>query len=160
MTRIGDLGIDHSAEEPSAEPDTFGWFGSDIRINRDGATDLAFIDFLEEAVNVGEESAEAVLLIKGYLRELVDPDDFDEFWRLARRHRQTTRELMLAAAEVVAAVVGRPSQPSSDSPDGRSPTGGRSKDGSSSRAMDRLHGRPDLQNVIVMAAERQERQAS
>lgn len=156
--RLGDLGKDRV---PPGDDDgyTFGWFGLEVRVNPEGSTDLAFVDFLEHAMGVDEEDPQSALIVKQYLRDVIHPDDFDEFWKLAREHRQTTEDLMVVAAEVVSGVIGRPIQPSSDSGPGTSPIGVKSKDGSYLRAMERLKGRPDLQNVVAMSAEREARRA-
>lgn len=155
--RIGDFGTE---PDPVSEEHTFGWFGTDIRVNADGATDLAFVDFIEKAMEIDEEDPQSAMVVKSYMRQMVHPDDFDEFWRLAREHQQTTEGMMTLAAEVVAAVVGRPSKPSSDSPDGPSPIGTSSQDGSYSRAIRRFDGRPDLQLVLVRAEEARERKSA
>lgn len=157
--RIGDLGRDRVPPDGSDNEITFGWFGQEVRVSAEGATDLAFVDFLEHAMAVDEEDPQSALIVKQYLRDVIHPDDFDEFWRLAREHRQTSEDLMMVASEVVAKVIGRPTQPSSDSEHGSSPTEAKSKDGSYSRVMDRFQGRADLQNVVTMSRERDERRA-
>lgn len=158
MARIGSFGAGRDPA-PADEEHTVEWFGVDIRVDPDGATDLAYLDFMEQAMNVDEHDPKAATIVKTYLREIIHDDDFDTFWSLARKNRQTVQDLMVVVAEIVSFFSGRPPRPSSDSQSGQSPTAARSKDGSYSQAIEHLSGRPDLQNVVVMAAEARERRA-
>lgn len=155
---LGDLGTVREVEEI-----TFGWFGATIRTNPESAGELEMIEFMNKAaaIEVDEDTdlADAVGAmdtVLGFLQPQIHPDDWDEFWALAKRNRQTVEDLMTVAMKLVEVASGFPSGRPSASPAGRSHTGRKSKGGSSSpatRALSLVRGRPDLQAAIVSAQE-------
>lgn len=160
---LGDLGTVREAEEI-----TFGWFGATIRTNPESAGELEMIEFVNKAaaIEVDEDTdlADAVGAmdtVLGFLQPQIHPDDWAEFWVLAKRNRQTVEDLMTVAMRLVEVASGFPSGRPSASPAGRSHTKPKSKGASSSpatRALSLVRGRPDLQAAIVSAQEA--RQAS
>lgn len=172
---IGDL----SQQRPAIDLH-FGWFGATIRVNPD-ASDLAFIEFLAVAEGINAASTDAAemkratLAMRGWLVDLVHPDDFAEFMELAKKNRQQIQDLTRVAMSIVEAVSSFPTGRPSDSPDGRSRTERRSKAGKRSkrsrrelaaamgarvaedvtpveeRALRLLRGRPDLQQQVLAA---------
>lgn len=149
MATLGDFGVEHPPVD-----DTFGWFGSEIRVHPD-LSDLAIIDLFSSMATYGKKDTEAgpdaLAAMAGVTALLVHPDDVDAFTVLARRHRQTMEDVASLAMELLAALSGRPTQLPSDSSDGQRSTGTRSGDVSSSPALRLLEGRPDLQAAVVMA---------
>lgn len=145
---------------------TFGWFGHQIRVNP-GAGELELIDFMTKAAKVEvpdddaslAESAPAMEVTLDFLRRQIHPDDWDLFWDVAKTNRQSTMDLMEIAMQIVEAVSGFPTTPPSDSRTGRRATKQKSKGGSSSpatpsltsRALELLRGRPDLQDIVLQA---------
>lgn len=152
MSRIGDLG---AAPEEPLEPDTFGWFGMEVRVQPEFG-ELYFLDWAEEFSSVDENDPKAMGAVKRFARGMVHEDDFAEFWRLAQRNHQSVEDITRVINTVLAAVAGRPTKQPSDSSDGRSVTGTSSKVGSFGQVIERLEtsGRPDLALVHVQAAER------
>lgn len=151
MSRLGDFG---QAVEAPAEPDTFGWFGVDVRVAEDFG-ELVFTDWVEEFGAVDEGDPKAVTATKQLMRRLVHQDDFESFWRLAVKNRQGSADLARLMQQVIEAVSARPTQSPTGSSGGRVSTVPSSKVGSSSPVIDRLEaaGRADLALVHVQAAE-------
>lgn len=180
---IGELG---TVKDANAEVVVFGYFGARLRANP-LASDLAFIEFLDKAEHLDEgNEVEAVQLVLGYLREQVHPEDWDEFWALAKANHQTSTDLMLLSHQIQGAVAGFPTGQPSGSRAGRRATARKSGDASRSRATQTrkrpsrvvdgqvvskdqqvttkalalLDGRPDLKAAVWQAHEaRQERAA-
>lgn len=148
MAHLGSFGV----ARDTAAPDDFEYFGVVIRTNP-AATDLALTDFMEHAGAVDEKDPGVITIVKDFMRDLIHPDDFDKFWGLARRNGQTTEDLLAVQKAVVSAVVGRPTGRPSGSSGGRRRTPAKSRAGSSSRVINRLAGRPDLQLAVVAAQE-------
>lgn len=147
MAHLGSFGV---ARDTAAHD--FDYFGATIRTNP-AATDLALTDFMERATHIDEKDPAVVTVIKDFMRDLIHAEDFDEFWRLARRHGQTNEDLLAVQKAVVSAIIGRPTGRPSASSGGRKSTRAKSKAGSSSRVINRLEGRPDLQLAVVAAEE-------
>jgi len=142
---------------------TFGWFGTVIRVNP-GAGELELVDFMRRAskLDVGEDmenlpdNVEALDVTVDFLQRQIHPDDWDVFWDLAKTNRQGTKDLLEVAMTITEKIATFPTGQPSDSSDGQSTTGTRSPDGSSSlttKALDLLPGRPDLQMAVVRAQE-------
>lgn len=150
--RLGDF----TGELTEAEVLTFGYFGTEIRVNP-AFGELDVFDFMEEASSLDENDPAAMTLIKRSLRACVHEDDFDQFWKLARRNRQTSADLTQIFRQVLEAVTDRPTQQPSDSSDGPVSIGTKSTGGSSSAVVRRLEaqGRPDLALAVVRAQEAQ-----
>lgn len=145
MARLGSFGTPRPAVE-----DSFEWFGVDIRVHPD-LTDLAFVE-LFQSIGDGHDGKQAMDAIQGIARSVVHPDDFEEFWRLARSNRQTLEDVMTLATSLIAELADRPTKLPSDSSDGQQRTGTSSTGDSSSRALHALEGRPDLQVAVVRRA--------
>lgn len=151
MSHIGDFG------EAQPELDaTFGYFGEKIRVNPT-MNELDMFDFVESAKDMDDMDPEAIVAVKNYLRGMIHPDDFDRFWLTAKKNRQGMEDLFKLTQKIVEKVADRPTKSPSSSSSGRRKTGRKSKQGSSSRALTLLEGRPDLQEVVVR---RQEAQAA
>jgi len=169
----------------------FEYFGATIRVAPD-ASDVVELEFLEiarnadldmrdlEGLSAAELEDEAKVqdvvrrtnqviistygLIRDKLRELIHPEDFDTYWRLARANRQMVSDLMAdmkaITASVVEASTGFPTTPPSDSSPTLASTLRSSGGGSSSapasdtaKALELRRGRPDLQEFFVLAEE-------
>lgn len=161
---LGDLGTVREVEET-----TFGWFGATIRTNPQAAPELELVEFMNKAaaIQVDDDDADladavgAMDTVVGFIQPQIHPDDWEPFWDLAKRNRQTINDLMSVAMKLYEAAAGFPSGRPSASPAGRSHTKQKSKGVSSSpatRALSLVRGRPDLQAAIVAAQEA--RQAS
>lgn len=161
---IGALG----AERGPVDLD-FEWFGSTIRVGPD-AGDLALLEFLAKArlLDEGDEVGGMELTIE-FLRAQIHPDDWDEFYGLARKHRQQMIDMLKVAHTIVRLVTLFPTGRPSDSSSGQRPTDQNSTAASSSaavspvdaRAMTILKGRPDLKMAVwnnVMAKAEQARE--
>lgn len=85
------------------------------------------------------------------LEATVNPADWDRFQRHAMKTRATTEELVLIAAQVIREVSLRPTSRPSDSSDGPPVAAQSSTSPHAERAIGRLAGRPDLQNVVDMS---------
>lgn len=127
---------------------TFGYLGERFRLNP-GLSELAFVDFMEEAQAVDEKSPEAITIIKRLMREFIHPDDFDTWWAHARAQRQNSEDLLVLVHKLTEAAVGRPTGRRPGSSNGPGPTATKSTASSSDKVLRQLDGRPDLQAVIV-----------
>ena len=152
---VADLGT--FGENKPALADTFTYFGERIRVAPSYSI-LDLVDLLEANEELDGSESGALVLVKQFMRQCVDPADFGRFWALARQHRQTTADLMAVAQAVVAADAGRPTQQSSGSADGLPSTDESSTVDSASPAGRQKHrleqaGRPDLAQVVVLASQ-------
>lgn len=153
---------------------TFTYFGAEMRIHPT-LSELAIVDFMEAAaaVQIPDDGdltrvtpqmqaalMQAMPMIKGFLRAVVHPDDFDALWTSANAHRQGLEDLMRLAHNLIAKVTDRPTgrRPGSSGTPRR--TGRKSAAGSSSPVMRQLEkrGRPDL--ALIVAETAAARQAS
>lgn len=152
MASLGRFGVEHD----TGECDTFEFFEVEPRVNPSfGELDLT--DFLEAASVIEEtDISKAMSLIKNTLRAMVHPDDFDDFWATAKRHRQGTSDLMGLMYAVIETAADRPTEQPADSSDGLPLTSTSSSDDSSSRVIHRLEqeGRPSLALMVQQAQER------
>lgn len=148
MAHLGDFG----EAPPEMEVDTFNFFGASLRINPE-LSDLSFVDFIEMHGALDGNDPTAMVAIKDFLRGVVHPEDFDEFWTLSKKNRQRLDDLAPIAMGLIEAVTGRPTEGSSDSSSGPSATGASSMDASYSRVIQEheAEGRSDLAEVYVIA---------
>lgn len=150
MTSLGDLGTPRDA----VDPDTFGWFGSVVRVNP-AMTDLDLADFLEVAGSLDIDDAAQALAamgaLKGFLRSLIHPDDFAAFWAAAKANGQRFADLMTIGRRIIEGVTDRPTGRPSGSTDGPSSTPTNSRSGAASIAASAHPGRPDLQVAALRA---------
>jgi hypothetical protein len=180
---LGDLG--GAAVDPVIA--TFTYFGRQFRVNPD-LTETTIIDLFEEAAKVQmpadpkdmkpEQALANMEQSKGYVREHIHPDDFDDLWSTARANRQGMQALMELCWKILELISERPTSPPSDSSAGRpdirqnSPAGASSPDVAdptgaewwpdgvpfspvAAKVVDRFQqrGRPDLANQIMIAQE-------
>lgn len=150
MGRVADFGQD---AEP-LEQAVFGFYGHDIRV-AESASELEFIDFMEEYGELDEDDPKGFRATKDLLRSFIHPDDFDTFWTTAKRQRQSVEQLILVIKTVVEKLSGRPTGLPSGSAGGRASIAPKSEDDSSSAVIHSLvdKGRPDLANMVVLARE-------
>jgi len=156
MRSLGDFSADSPVDE---EEVTFVWYGADIRVHPE-LSDTQYVDWMEEYGSLDVKDVKAASAVKEFVRVVVHPDDFDEFWALGKKHRVGQERFAATAHKLIEAVAERPTEQSSDSSDGLSETGESSTAASFERVI-REHeeqGRPDLALVYVEA--REARQAS
>jgi hypothetical protein len=118
--KIGSFG--DPAGEAEVEEMTFDYFGEELRVHPD-LTDAELVDWLEQAATVKEDDPKAGALVKDFLRACVHPEDFEKFWTLGKRHRQSVEDRMKVANALLEAVTDRPTERPSGSPPGRGRTG-------------------------------------
>lgn len=143
MQHLGDFGTPRPANDA-----TFGYFGSTLRSNPD-LSDLAVVDLFDTMAGAGEDGSKAIAAIRAMGAVLVHPDDVPRFWELARANRQTMEDIANLATALIGAVTERPTGLPSDSSGGQASTAPRSAGDSSSRALELVEGRPDLQVVFL-----------
>lgn len=165
---LGELGVQHEAATA-----TFGWFGETIRVSP-YLSELVMIDVLEKAqgIEIAVNSApdeipvEATTLIKDALREFIHPDDFAAFWASARRHGQTSADLMTLTWQLLTKLTDRPTGRPSDfsgGPPVTKTTSGRSQlqaEAAPFIAEETAAGRPDRALQIVRAVEQRGRRTA
>ncbi len=187
MTEIVDLG---DLSGPVVEPVemTFTYFGARIRVAPD-LSETKLIDLYARAAEVeidddanrqrvGERIVKGAQEQKEYIRAHIHPDDFDAFWQAAIDQRQTYGDLMVTTLRLIGLVTDRdPTEPPSDSSDGRpatkpnSPSGASNPDGAdgppgwwpedlpyspqAANFVERFEqeGRPDKANMVMLAQE-------
>jgi hypothetical protein len=168
---------------------TFSYFGERYRVNPD-LTETLVVDLLAEAAHVDLDDprsagrteptvAQNAERSKDYVRQHLHPDDFEEFWRVAKANRQSVEALLALCWRLLALVAERPTTPPSDSSAGRPITSQNLPDGASSLVADEAaidgswwpeelprndsairvveqfeaRGRPDLANQIMVTQE-------
>ncbi len=153
---------------PEQEDLSFGWFGATIRIGPEFG-DIVFADWAEEFTQIDDDDPRAGYANKVLWQRLIHPDDFAEFWRLAREHRQGTAQLARLFRSLETALVeaetDRPTtRPGDSSPGPKTAPGnsmatsfgpGSDVSAAAERAAARLEaqGRPDLALVVERAQE-------
>lgn len=155
---IGKFG--HIADVPDEdawpEPRKLPWFGTEIRTHP-LLTDTALVDLLEKSGELDDRDPRAAIVVKQFIRDVIHPDDFDDFWKLGKAHGYSTLEFAEVAARIIEAVTGDPTQESSDSSSGQLPTATRSPGVSSklTRTIEELEddGRADLAEFYLLAKE-------
>lgn len=136
MASLGSLGRAHDPADV-----TFDWFGTEIRCHPE-ISETALVDYMETLSTIDQNSAEAIVFVKQFLKGCIHPDDFDTYWSLAVKHRQDTEDHMAVSKAVLEAASKRPTEQSSDSASGPQ----RSEDESMASLLEQaLPGRPDLQ---------------
>ena len=125
---------------------SFVYFGGRYRINPD-LTETLVVDLLAEAAHVDLDDprsegrteptvAQNAERSKDYVRQHLHPDDFDEFWRVAKANRQSVESLLAVCWRLLALASERPTSPPSDSSAGRPITSQSLPDGASSQEDD------------------------
>jgi hypothetical protein len=156
-----DLGKYGKVEDVPAEghwPETpkFPWYGVEVRVHPT-LSDTALVDLMEESGEYEDDSPEAAIAVKRFIRDVIHPDDFDDFWKLGKAHGLQTLQFAEVAARIIEAVTGDPTKESHDSSNGQLPTATKSQDGSSklTRTIAELEneGRADLAEFYLLAAE-------
>lgn len=159
--KVLDLGnFGHVEDVPAVgqwpEPAKFPWFGVEVRVNP-ALSDTALVDMIETAGELEDTDPQAAIVIKDFVREVIHPDDFADFWKLGKAHGYQTAEFAECAARIIEAVTGDPTQESQDSSNGRLPTATKSLVVSSKveRTVEELEGegRADLAEFFVIAQE-------
>jgi hypothetical protein len=164
----------------------FDYFGSTIRVHPQASdtVELEFLDVgrdidlellqdksLEELdddqrwavlAEMGRAIRGGYLLVKDSLQQLIHPEDWPTYWKLARENGQQIRDLMsdlkYITAKVVEAETGFPTRLPSGSAGGPVTMPPKSAADSSSdpdKALAVLRGRPDLQEFVVARQESQ-----
>jgi hypothetical protein len=144
MGSLGSFGTPHEPPQDQGEAQTFDYFGTEIKLERD-FNQVQLVDLMESARTVDEDDPTAMVVVKDTLRVLVDQEDFSTFWNLAKRNRQTLADLAQLMNALMEVQTDRPTQQPSDSLAGRQPI-----DVNSLGALPRLgsRGRPDLQLLV------------
>jgi hypothetical protein len=144
--------------------------GRDIDIDALQGKDLAELDLdvkLAAVSTIGKAVRAGYLLIKSSLQQVIHPDDWPTYWRLAHENGQRIADLMADLKRITVAVVeadtGFPTMPPSASADGQGTTPQSYAGASSSeparrssdadKALQMLTSRPDLQEFIVLQEE-------
>ena len=143
MTHLGSFGETHESSDI-----TFDYFGQTIRANPE-LGELDYVEFMDKAGSVEAEGALGLSFVKDFARLCIASDQFDEFWGLARKHKQHVEDVFKVLRAIVEQVSDRPTTQPSDSSDGRTTTGTKSEAGLSSTLQERLAGRPDLQLLVL-----------
>lgn len=146
---LGELG-----EETEVVNVTFNYFGSKLRAHPD-SSELEYVDFIGKAIEVDEkDEVESYHLTMGFLKQQIHPDDWDTFWQLARKHRQSVAKLMVLSQKIMEAASGFPTTQPSDSSSPPAKRQTKSKAVSRSKqevALQHLEGRPDLKQAVYLA---------
>ena len=156
MGSLGSFGTVHAVPDDQGDVPSFDYFGTEIKLERD-FNQVELVDLMETARTVDETDPTAMVIVKDTLRVLIDHEEFDTFWHLARRNRQTLEDLARLMQELMEAQTERPTQQPSDSSAGRQPI-----DVSSLGALPRQgsRGRPDLQLLVDQGQETKARIAA
>jgi hypothetical protein len=131
MPSIGKFGKPRPQAE-QAEPDTFEWYGSDIRL-QSGINQVRLINLMATARAVDSDSPAAAAIIRDLFEMVVQPDDFANFWQLAEDNWVDTEDLVELSQVLMEAVTNRPTQRRPDSSVGQPQTPVNSQAGSSSQ---------------------------
>lgn len=165
MASIGKFGKKREKKQ-NADPDTFDWFGSDIRL-RDEFNQVRLINLMDTARTVEATSPDATAIIKDLFDLVLEPQDFDTFWRLAEENWQTTDDLVELSTVLMEAITNRPTRRPSDSSVGQptipenspvvssSPTDSRGSEAEPEKADEPPH-RPDLVLLLQQGQETRE----
>lgn len=114
---------------------------------------LARMRFADLAQQDEITDMEELAAIYSLLESVIAEADWARFQRHAMKVRATTDELIELVGQIMVAVAARPTQRSSDSSDGPSTAAPSSTSTPAERAIARLSGRPDLQNVVHMTSQ-------
>lgn len=158
MLDIGGFG--QIAEPPEGEswpePIKFPWFGAEVRVNPN-ISDTAIADFVESIGDMEDDDPNAIVVVKTFVRTVIHPADFDDFWELGKQHGYSMNDFSGAAGAIITAVTGDPTKGSADLSAGPSGTVTKLTAVSSKRA-DIIHDlegehRPDLAEFYLLAKE-------
>ena len=152
MTEVRHLGDFGTPVETSPEVVVFRYFGEEIRVNPD-LSELDFVDFMDDASKVDENDSQSWGVMKNFIRAGIHSEDFDRFWGAAKRNKQGLDDLMKVIIKITEQITERPTERPADSSVGPSNTVRTSRADSYSRVLDRLDGRPDLQEMVVQRRE-------
>lgn len=144
---MGTLGSFGTVRQAPEDP-TFEWFGMQVRVAADFG-EITFIEWMDSYGDIEDGTGAALLALLALLRGLVHADDFDEFWSLAKRHRQTSEDLTRLVWGVVEAIAGRPTERSSESASGPQKSGDESTVTFLRRVSD---GRPEIAAGLIETA--------
>jgi hypothetical protein len=149
---LGQFGTPRELEEKQEL--TFGWFGSQLRVNP-YASELDLIEFMASAGELEEDDIRVIPALQRLLKAYVHPEDWAEFWKLARRNHQEVGDFLALCYAIVEATTGRPTVRPAASGGGPSTTVASSMVDSFSldeqRAFEMLAGRPDLGTFVLLA---------
>jgi len=145
MGSLGSLGVVHAPADKQApvEPDTFDWFGTDIRAT-DSFDEIELIDVMAGFRSIEAGDIQAWGAIKQALQLLIYEDDWAVFWALARENKQEIQDLMAVFRTLLLRPADRPTQPLPDSSSGQRSTAANSPAVSPSQES---RGRPDRQII-------------
>jgi hypothetical protein len=153
MASLGKFGVAHPVSVAESVT-TFDWFdrtqaaGNPIRVIAD-VNQVELIDFMETVRGIDAAALEAMVVVKDGFRLLLNPDDFDDFWRLAKVNRQEVDDLVEVFMVLVSRATDRPTSQPSTSSTGRLPTSVNLPEDSSTPVSS---GRPDLQLLVEDSA--------
>lgn len=100
---LGDLGGD---DRPPVMA-SFRYYGETIRVNPE-LTEIAVMDFFDEADKVKTTDARSMLIVKQFARDSIHPEDFDEFWALVKQHGGDTESVMTLMFKLLEGITARP----------------------------------------------------
>jgi hypothetical protein len=135
---------------PQIEGLDFGYFGLTVRVHPDASEAVVF-RFMAVAGGLDLDSPQAAPALADFMTGLIHPDDWAAFMDKAVANRQGTEDLMEVIGGILTALGERPTQQSSDSSAGLSPTGSTSTAEQSSLDIQHQYeqeGRPDLALVV------------
>ena len=139
---------------------TFDWFGEEIRVAED-ASDTIYVDFVAQVGHLDGHDPAAAIAVKGFMQEMIHPDDFDRFWSLGRKHRISTDGLSQVIYSIIEQISGLPTQQPTDSRGGLRVIDSNSMAGDYKAVREALEeeGRSDLSLIYLEAEGSRGRQA-
>lgn len=145
MRHIGSFG----APLAQAEVVAFDWLGKTFR-SSPTLGELDYVDFMAGAAALDVNDPVSLAVVKDFARSCVHPDDFAEFWRLARANRQGSVDIFKVCTAIVEAVTDRPTVQPSGSSDGLPSTPPSSEGGESLQVQREFEeqGRADLALMV------------
>lgn len=126
---------------------TFRYFGETYTVNPN-VSEVDIIDFMDDASQVSATDPNAITIVKTFGRRIIDPEEFESFWKAARDHRQDANAIMTTLWRVLEGVTDRPTSPPSGSSDGRPGTSPSSPPGVSPPDSARFPDRPGDRELI------------
>lgn len=163
MHAVEPIDPDEATEPPEVNDGlTLTWHDEVFRLSGEPPSQMLMLEMAHLAeAGADTEEKEAYALIFEMLQELVHPDDWSRFRRVARRDRASGDDLMYQfAGPATEAIVGHPTKRSSASSDGPPRTRSSSTAASSAPATEQpkgpleviedlnLRGRPDLAQMV------------
>lgn len=121
---LGDLG-----EEKPLHRETFGWFGTRIRVHP-SASEAVLVDFVDKAEDINlpdnpedlkddPESRRKMFAafgeVKNFVRRMIHPEDFETFWTTGVEHGYGLMDFMGVSYKLLELVSGHPSPAPVDS---------------------------------------------